>query len=200
MEPSDRWDLGSTVQAVFMDGASTAAGVGIDVSWRRGGAWGGRIGIRRDAAVQRDLRRGCEGAASWADQRRYNVTPSLVWRPVRSGGTIRQTLRVSAGPTLQVQRGERARILGAVDEGLTVRRILEDPGVAADNAYLDRSRSTPLFLTTWDTNQTNVGMTVGLRYGLTYKSITVEGVVTGRKVTNVDGVTVGAGGALRVSP
>ncbi|PSQ64250.1 MAG: hypothetical protein BRD25_03735, partial [Bacteroidetes bacterium QH_1_61_8] len=85
------------------------------------------------------------------------------------------------------------------DEGLTVRRILEDPGVAADNAYLDRSRSTPLFLTTWDTNQTNVGTTVGLRYGLTYKSITVEGVVTGRKVTNVDGVTVGAGGALRVS-
>ncbi len=199
METSDRWDVGSTVQAVFMDGISTATGIGVNVSWWESGAWGGRIGLRRDAAVQRDLRRAYEGATSWADQRRYNVTTAVVWRPVRSDGAVHQTLQVSAGPTLQVRRGERPRIIGAVDQGLTIRRILADPGVAADNAYLDRSQSTPLFLTTWDTNQTNVGLTIGLRYGLTYKSVTVEGLVTGRKVTNIDGVTVGAGGAFRVS-
>ncbi|WP_263789823.1 hypothetical protein [Salinibacter sp.] len=190
---------GLSVQAVFMERAPVATGIAAHAGWAVTPAWELRVGIRRDAVVQRDIRRAYSSRTEWADQRRFSVTPALAWRPFRSDGPLHQSFRVSVGPTLQVQRGEQVRRLGAIEGSMSLDRLTTDSGLRGDNTYLDRSRTTPLLLLTDNTNRTNVGITAELQYGLTYKAVTVEALFTGRRVTGVDGVTVGLGGRVSVA-
>lgn len=193
------WDVGASVQAVSMEGVPIARGVGVFASWQQAANWRLQVGLRRDAAVQRDLRGAYRSGLEWADQRRTSVTPAIVWHPTESEGAISQSFQISLGPTVQLQRGERARSFGAANGELTIGQIVDDPGYEADNAYLDRTQTTTLLLLTDDTNRTNVGATLGIQYGLTYKSVTVRAALMGRKVTNIDGVTFGLGGTVGVS-
>lgn len=193
------WNVGTTIQAVAMEGVPFGTGIGVFASWHRKASWGVQIELRRDAVVQRNLRKAYRSSSDWADQRRFSITPAVVWRPTAPQGQFSQSFELTLGPTLQVQRGEDVRRIGAVDGGRTVNRIVNDPGLDAENTYLDRSRSTALLLLTDDTNRTNLGATVGLQYGVTYKAVTVRGVLMGRKVTNIDGVTFGFGGSVSVS-
>ncbi|WP_263788706.1 hypothetical protein [Salinibacter grassmerensis] len=192
-------NAGLSVQAVFMERAPVATGIAGHASWALTQVWELQVGVRRDAVMQRDIRRAYGSRTEWADQRRFSFTPALAWRPFRSDGALHQSFRVSVGPTLQVQRGEQVRRLGAVDRGTSLERLTTDAGLEGDNIYLDRSRTTPLLLLTDNTNRTNVGVTAELRYGLTYEAVTVEALLTGRRVTGVDGVTVGFGGRMSVA-
>lgn len=192
-------NAGLSVQAVFMERAPVATGIAAHAGWALTPAWDLQVGIRRDAVVQRDIRRAYSSRTEWADQRRFSVTPALAWRPFRSDGTLHQSFRVSVGPTLQIQRGEQVRRLGAIEESMSVDRLTADLGLRGDNTYLDRSGATPLLLRTDNTNRTNVGVTAELQYGLTYEAVTVEALLTGRRVTGVDGVTVGLGGRVSVA-
>jgi hypothetical protein len=200
-DPAPRWALGTTVQATFMERAPTATGVGLHATRMGAGAWGVRLGVRRDAAVQRDIEEGYRSFSStradeWSDQRRLTLSASAVWRPVdASSGRWGHTLQVHAGPTLQLQRGEQMRFLGVLDR--EPGSILGQPGYQADNTYLARtSEGRSLLLLTEDTNRTNVGGAMGVSYGLSYRAVTVRLGLMGRKLTNVDGVTFGVGGGL----
>lgn len=195
---ANSWTLGTSVQAVAMEGVPIATGTGLSATWQRTSNWGFQIGVRRDAAVQRDLREAYRTDLDWANQRRTSVTPALVWKPTDADGGVSQSFQLSLGPTLQVQRGEQVRTLGAVNGEFSISRILDDPRYEADNAYLDRTRTTALLLLTDDTDRTNVGATLGIQYGLTYKLVTVRAALFGRKVTNIDGVTFGVGGTVGV--
>ncbi len=192
-------NAGLSVQAVFMERAPVATGIAAHAGWALTPAWDLRVGIRRDAVVQRDIRRAYSSRAEWADQRRFSVTPALAWRPFRSDGPLHQSFRVSVGPTLQIQRGEQVRRLGAIEESMSLDRLTADSGRRGDNTYLDRSGATPLLLRTDNTNRTNVGVTAELQYGLTYEAVTVEALLTGRRMTGVDGATVGLGGRVSVA-
>ncbi len=192
-------NAGLSVQAVFMERAPVATGIAAHAGWALTPAWDLRVGIRRDAVVQRDIRRAYSSRTEWADQRRFSVTPALAWRPFRTRGPLHQSFRVSVGPTLQIQRGEQVRRLGAIEESMSVDRLTADSGRRGDNTYLDRSGATPLLLRTDNTNRTNVGVTAELQYGLTYEAVTVEALLTGRRMTGVDGATVGLGGRVSVA-
>ncbi|WP_259220756.1 hypothetical protein [Salinibacter ruber] len=192
-------NAGLSVQAVFMERAPVATGIAAHAGWALTPAWDLRVGIRRDAVVQRDIRRAYSSRTEWADQRRFSVTPALGWRPFRPDGPLHQSFRVSVGPTLQVQRGEQVRRLGAIEESMSIDRLTTDAGLRGDNTYLDRSGATPLLLQTDNTNRTNVGVTAELQYGLTYEAVTVEALLTGRRMTGVDGATVGLGGRVSVA-
>lgn len=91
------------------------------------------------------------------------------------------------------------RRIGGVYGEFTITELLNNPGFDADNTYLDQTPTGPLLLLTRDTDRVNIGATLGLQYGVTYKAVTVRGTVTGRKVTNIDGVTFGVGGSMSVS-
>ncbi|MCS4201222.1 hypothetical protein GGP93_002672 [Salinibacter ruber] len=192
-------NAGLSVQAVFMERAPVATGIAAHAGWALTPAWDLRVGIRRDAVVQRDIRRAYSSRTEWADQRRFSVTPALAWRPFRTRGPLHQSFRVSVGPTLQIQRGEQVRRLGAIEESMSVDRLTADSRRRGDNTYLDRSGATPLLLRTDNTNRTNVGVTAELQYGLTYEAVTVEALPTGRRMTGVDGATVGLGGRVSVA-
>jgi len=197
--PVDSWAVETSVQAVAMEGIPIATGTGLSATWQRTSNWGLRIGLRRDAAVQRDLREAYRTSVEWADQRRISVTPAIVWHPTDPEGSISQSFQLSLGPTLQWQHGEKVRQIGGVYGELTINELLNNPGFDADNTYLDQTRTGPLLLLTNDTDRTNVGATLGIQYGLTYKSVTVRAALMGRKVTNIDGVTFGLGGTVGVS-
>ncbi len=182
-----------------MERVPVATGIAGHASWALTPAWELQVGIRRDAVVQRDIRRAYSSRTEWADQRRFSLTPALAWRPFRSDGTLHQSFRVSVGPTLQIQRGEQVRRLGAIEESMSIDRLTTDSGLEGDNTYLDRSQATPLLLQTDNTNRTNVGVAAEVQYGLTYEAVTVEALLTGQRVTGVDGVTVGLGGRVRVA-
>ena len=198
------WRVGASGHIVFMERTPTGKGGELFATWHRSPAWGLRVGIRRDAAVQRNLQAAYRSTRDWADQRRTSITPALMWRPVRaeqpgSGpGGIRQLLHVHLGPTLQFQRGEQVRRFGGVDDDLTIEQLLNDPRFEADNVYLDRSRTTPLRLLTDDVYRTNVGASFGLHYGFRYNALTLKSIFTARAVTNVGGMTFGVGGSVSI--
>jgi len=200
-DPAPRWALGTTVQATFMEQVPTATGVGLHATRMLSGAWGVRLSVRRDATVQRDIEEGYRSLSStradeWSDQRRLNLTAAALWHPVdASSGRWGHTLQVHAGPSLQLQRGEQMRFLGVLER--EPGSILGEPGYRADNTYLARTgEGRPLLLLTEDTNRTNVGGTMGVSYGLSYRAVTVRLGLMGRTLTNVDGVTFGVGGGL----
>lgn len=196
---SGGWTVGMSGQAVFMEGVPTGRGGELFATWHRSPAWGVRLGIRRDAAIQRDLQKAFRDNLEWTDQRRTSITPALLWRPIQSErGGFSQSLQFHLGPTLQFQRGEQVRRIGAADRALTVERLTGDPGFEADNIYLDRAQTTPLLLLTDDTDRTNVGASLGLHYGFRYDAVTVRSIVMARKVTNIDGVTFGIGGSVGI--
>jgi hypothetical protein len=200
-ELGPEWTLGTTVQATFMERAPTATGVGISVTRMRSDTWGARVAVRRDAAIQRDIGKayrtlGTSDAEEWSDQRRLNLTAAAVWRPVHaSSGEWGHTLQVHLGPTLQLQRGEQMRSLGILDR--PPGSIIGEPGFQADNTYLDQTREgRTLLLLTDDANRMNVGGTLGMSYGLSYRGVSVQLGLMARKLTNIDGFTFGAGGGL----
>ena len=201
---TDTWSVGASGQVVFMERTPTGKGGELFATWRRSPAWGIRVGIRRDAAVQRNLHTAYGSTRDWVDQRRTSITPALMWRPIRAEqpgvgtGGIRQLLHFHLGPTLQFQRGEQVRRLGGVDNDLTIEQLLNEPRFEADNVYLDRSRTTPLRLLTDDIYRTNVGASFGLHYGFRYNALILKSIFTARAVTNVGGMTFGVGGSVSI--
>ena len=195
------WILGTTVEATLMERVPTAAGVGVHATRMSSEGWGIRLAVRRDAVIQRDISEAYRSlsdpkASEWSDQRRLNITAGLVWRPLSApSGQWGHAVQVHAGPTLQMQRGEQLRYLGVLEGGLE--SAIGPSELQADNTYLDRTREgQSLLLLTEDTNRTNVGGTLGVEYGITYRSITVHLSLMGRALTNIDGATFGAGGGL----
>jgi hypothetical protein len=74
--------------------------------------------------------------------------------------------------------------------------MIREPG--ADNVYVEGAPDGrgQLVLRTEHIRHTNMGLTIGTSYGITYGPVLLRLLVTGRSVTNVDGWTFGAGGGL----
>ena len=202
-ERAPQWTLGATVQATLMERAPTATGVELSATKIESDAWGVRLAVRRDATVQRNIQEAyrsisTSAADEWSDQRRLNMIVAAVWRPVRAvSGKWGYILEAHLGPTLQLQRGEQVRFLGALQR--PPGSVVGAPGFRADNTYLERTgEGRTVLLLTDNTNQTNVGATLGMSYGLSYRGVGVSLSLMGRKLTNIDGFTFGVGGGLSV--
>lgn len=190
-------EVGVTTQVVVMERAPIATGVGGHVSWWAGSRWGLRAEFQRDAGVNRDLRDVYVNTGQWGDHRRLNGTVAVLWEPVQGTlGTVQQSLRVSVGPTVQRQWGETARWLGHISNDQALLRMIREPG--ADNVYIAEAPdgNGQLVLRSEYVRHTNVGLTIGVSYGITYGPVLLRLLGTGRKVTNVDGWTFGAGGGV----
>lgn len=199
--PSTNVEIGVVTQAVFMERAPRGTGVSGHANWWAMPHWGLRGELRRDAAVNRDILSAfSDGSVSWGDQRRLSGTVSLLWAPVvMQDETVRQSLQLHVGPTLQRQRGEQMRFLGPVADGAEAFAIIRETG--ADNAYLkdEPSGDGTVLLLSDDTDGINWGATLGLSYGIGFGPADLRLVFTSRKVTDVDGVTFGIGGGLSLA-
>lgn len=199
-DPSLDLEVGTTIQAVSLERAPLATGIAGHAIWWASPHWGLRGEIRRDAGTQRDVREAVFDGAQWGDARRINGTAALVWEvlPGRQG-RIDHSLRLHAGPTVQRQRDERARLVGTVSSDEELLRTIRSS--SADNVYLKEARQAPqtFVVLANDVSQVTWGISAGLSYGIRYGPVTLRLLLTGRNVQNVDGVSLGAGGGLSFS-
>lgn len=193
-------EVGAMTQVVFMERAPRATGVGGVVSWWAAPRWGIRGEFRRDAGLQRSIQKAYSSTTEWGDDRRLNGTVALLWEAFRGDlGSTGHSLRLHAGPTVQRQRSERLRFLGATESETELLNTVQ--GTDADHVYLEENKSGPgtLVALSENVNRINWGASVGLKYGVHYGPSAFHFALTARKVTNVDGVTFGLGGELTFS-
>lgn len=198
--PSLHLEVGTTIQIVSMERSPLATGVAGHATWWATSRWGLRGEIRRDAGVQRDIREALFGGAEWGEARRFNGTVALVWEALPGRhGRLDHSLRLHAGPTVQRQRDERARLLGTVSSDEELLRTVRSS--SADNVYLEEAAraSQTLVVLAYDVRQVTWGASVGASYGVRYGPVTFRLLLTARNVQGVDGTSLGAGGGLSVS-
>lgn len=159
-EKTERWAVGATVQSISPLNAPGVR-VGGHVSWRFAEHWGVQTALRYAFAGKssdqglRVRRRHVEGAVS------------LFWQPVLfSTGSLNHALRVQTGPAIQ---GGRTHWDGNV--GFICATGLSEAEIEAmSNRYPD---SKPF---------ANVGVHIGLGYGVTYRALTVRAMLSGGKL------------------